>query len=174
MTFNLNFQDQIWNLLYLSKKWSNCYETKNKHINWTLGLKCNHQVWPWVWLWRSIFKVKHGICYISDKNGPIAMKRKANISFESKALNAAIGLDLGHDLDLQFSSSRPLTTCMALTIDFQGQIKNSCISRMGRPKGMWVSHSWPWPWMTFWWPRWDVRIYCIVTGVAADVDLPTY
>ena len=38
--------------------------------------------WPWPWLWPWIFKVKHGICYISAKSGPIAKKLKANISIE--------------------------------------------------------------------------------------------
>ena len=49
---------------------------------WTLGLKCDHRVWPWPWPWRRFFKVKYRICYISAKNGPIATKRKANISIE--------------------------------------------------------------------------------------------
>ena len=52
-----------------------------------------------------IFKVKYGICYISTKNGPIAMKRKANISIELQGSNVTIGFDLGHDLDLEFSRS---------------------------------------------------------------------
>ena len=34
--------------------------------------------WPWPWPW--IFKVKYEICYISTKSGPIATKRKANVS----------------------------------------------------------------------------------------------
>ena len=34
------------------------------------------------WPWPRFFKVKYGICYISTKNGPIATKRKANISIE--------------------------------------------------------------------------------------------
>ena len=46
MTLTLNFQGQTWNLLYLREKWSDCHETKNKHIDWTQGLKCDHQVWP--------------------------------------------------------------------------------------------------------------------------------
>ena len=66
MTVTLNFQGQIWNLLQLSQKWSDCHETKNKHIDWTQGLKCDHhppviindkvlfafyylQAWPWPW-----------------------------------------------------------------------------------------------------------------------------
>ena len=105
MTLTLNFQGQIWNLLYLSQKWSDCHETKSKHIDWTLGLKCDHRVWPWPWPWPWIFKVKYGICYISAKNGPIATKQKANISIELLGSNVTIGFDLGHDLDLEFSRS---------------------------------------------------------------------
>ena len=55
MTLTLNFQGQLWNLLYLSQKWFNCHETKSKHINWTLGLKCDHCVWPWPWPWHLNF-----------------------------------------------------------------------------------------------------------------------
>ena len=58
MTLTLNFQGQIWNLLYLSQKLSDCHEMKSKHIDWTLGFKCDHQVWPWPWPWPWIFKVK--------------------------------------------------------------------------------------------------------------------
>ena len=77
MTLTLNFQGQMWNLLYLCQKWSDCHETKSKHIDWTLGLKCDHQIWPWPSHWPWIFKVKYEICYISTKSGPIATKRKA-------------------------------------------------------------------------------------------------
>ena len=70
MTLTLNFQGQIWNLWYLSQEWSDCYETKSKLIDWTQGLKCDHQVLPWLWPWPWIFKVKYGICYISTKSGP--------------------------------------------------------------------------------------------------------
>ena len=57
--------------------------------------------WPWPW----IFKVKYGICYISARNGPIATKRKANISIELWASNVTIRFDLGLDLNLEFSRS---------------------------------------------------------------------
>ena len=67
MTLTLIFQGQIWNLLYLSPKWSDCHKTKSKHIDWNLGLKCDHQVWPWPWASPWIFKVKYRICYISTK-----------------------------------------------------------------------------------------------------------
>ena len=105
VTLTLNFQGQIWNWLYLSQKRSDCDETKSKHIDSTLGLKFHLRVWPWTWPWPWIFKVKHGIGYISGKNGPIATKWKANISIELKASNETIGFDLGHDLYLEFSRS---------------------------------------------------------------------
>ena len=96
MTLTFNFQGQIWNLLYLNQKWSDCHETKNEHISWTLGLKCDHQIWPWPW----IFKVKYEICYISTKSGPIATRQKANISIWTLGLKFDNGFDLGHDLDI--------------------------------------------------------------------------
>ena len=47
MTLTLNFQGQIWNLLYLNQKWSDCHETKSKHID----LNSRPQIWQWVWPW---------------------------------------------------------------------------------------------------------------------------
>ena len=86
-------------------KWSDCHETKSKHIDITLGLKCDHQILPWPWPWPLIFKVKYWICYISAKNYPIAMKCKANILFNLKATSVAIRFHFGHELDLEFSRS---------------------------------------------------------------------
>ena len=64
MTLTLNFEGQIWNLLYFSQKLSDCHETNSNHIDWILGLKCDHRIWPWPW----IFKVKYGILlYLSLK-----------------------------------------------------------------------------------------------------------
>ena len=102
MTLTLSFQGQISNWLYLSQKWSYCHETKSKHIDWTLGFKWDHRVWPWPWPWPWIFKVKYGIGYISAKNGPIATKRKANTSIELQASIMTISFDIGLDLDLEF------------------------------------------------------------------------
>ena len=41
MTLTLNFQGQIWNLLYLNQKWSDCHETKSKHMD----LNSRPQMW---------------------------------------------------------------------------------------------------------------------------------
>ena len=121
MTLTLNFQGQIWNFLYLSQKWPDCHETKSKHIDWTLGLKCDHRVWPWPWPWPWIFKVKYGISYISAKRGPIATKRKANIWTELQASNVTNGFEVDHNLDLWI-------------------LKVKCDLEL------WP-HTWPWPWI---------------------------
>ena len=46
VTLTSNFQGQVdlWNLLYLSQKWSDCHGTKNEHIDWTLCLKRDHRI----------------------------------------------------------------------------------------------------------------------------------
>ena len=100
MTLTLNFQGPISNWLYLSQKWCDGHETKSKHISWTLGLKCDHQIWPLPWPWPWIFKVKYEICYISTKSGPIATKQKTNISIWTLGLKCDNGFDLGHDIDI--------------------------------------------------------------------------
>ena len=56
----------------------------------TLTLNLQGQIW--------------NLLYLSQ-NGAIATKRKANISIDLKTSNVTIGLDLGHDLDLEFSRS---------------------------------------------------------------------
>ena len=56
MTLTLYIQSQIWNLLYLSQKWPDYYEAESKHIDWTQGLKCDHQIWPWPWPWPVNFQ----------------------------------------------------------------------------------------------------------------------
>ena len=153
---------------------------KSKHIDWTLGLKCDHRVWPWPWPWPWIFKVNYGISYISAKSGPIATKRKANISIELQASNVTNGFELDHNLDLW-------------------------ILKVKRDLDLWP-HTWPWPWifmvkfwnscisewegqltlhkgggsrsfmtmiMTICWPRSGVWIYQIVTGVTSVAGVPS-
>ena len=121
MTLTLNFQGQIWNLSYLSQKWSNCQERKANISIELQGLKCDHQVWPWPWPWPWIFKVNYGISYISAISGPIATKRKANISIELQASNVTNGFDPDHNLNL-----------------WNLKVK--------RDLDLWP-HTWPWPWI---------------------------
>ena len=156
MTLTLNFQGQIQNLLYISQKWSDCHETKSKHIDWTLGLKCDHRVWLWPWPWPRIFKVKYRICYISDKNGQIASKRKANISIELQASNVTNGFELDHNLDLWILKVKcDLDLWSNHTDDLDHGFSWSnfeiVVSQNGRAdwhctKEVAVGHSWPWSW----------------------------
>ena len=115
VTLTLNFQVQIWNLLHLTPKWSDCHKTKSKHINWTLGLKCDHQVWPWPWPWPWISKVKYGICYISTKSVQLPWNKKQTYWVWPWPWS----------WPLNFQGQMwpwPLTTCMALTKYFHGKI----------------------------------------------------
>ena len=175
MTLALNFQGQIYKMLYLSQKWSDCHETKSKHIDWTLGLKCDHRVWHWPWPWPWIFEVKYRICYISSKDGPIATKWKANILIEPKASNVTNGFDLCHNLDLWISKIKCDLDLWPHTWPwpwiFMVKFWNSCISESeGRcTMGVAVGHSWPWPWP---FGDYGVWIYQIVTGVTSVVDVP--
>ena len=120
---------------------------EDQYIDWNLGLKCNHRVWPWPWPWPWIFKVKYGLCYTSAKNGPIATKRKTNISIELKASNMTIRFDLGRDLDLWIFKVKcdldlwPHTwpwPWIAVIWEWEG--------RLTLNKGVEVGHSWPWLW----------------------------
>ena len=149
MTLTLNFQGQIWNLLYLSQKWSDCHETKSKHIDWTLGLKCDHRVWPWPWPRPSIFKVKYGISYISAKSGPIATKQKLQAS------NVTNGFELDYNLDLWILKVKCDLELWPHTWPwpwiFMVKFCEIAVSQNGRAdwhctKEVAVGHSWPWSW----------------------------
>ena len=180
MTLTLNFQGQIWNLLYLSQKWSDWHGTKSKHIDWTPGLICDHQVWPWPWPWPWIFKVEYGICYISAKSGPIATEWKGNISIELQASNVTNGFDLDHNLDLwNLKVKRDLHlwphTWPSPWI-FMVKFGNRCIAEwegwLALHKGC-GSRSFMTMTVTIWWLRSGVWIYQIVTGVTSVVGVPS-
>ena len=76
--FFLNFQGQIWNLIYFRQKWSDRRERKSIYIELTRRLKFEHLIGPRLWPWPWFFKVKYEICYISGRS---ATKRKANIDW---------------------------------------------------------------------------------------------
>ena len=68
MTLTLNVQGQIWNFPYLSHKWSDCHETKSKHIDLTQGLKCGLDIWPHTWSWPWI-------AVISERDGRLTLNK---------------------------------------------------------------------------------------------------
>ena len=104
MTLTWNFQGQIWNLLYLSQKWSDRHKTKNKHTGnvCTLCFKCGHKIWPWLKFSRS--NVKFAISQPKLVWLPLNEKQIYQLNSISNS-NAVIGFDLGHNLDLGFSWS---------------------------------------------------------------------
>ena len=106
-----------------------------------LGSHCDFKLWPHPWPWPWIFKVKYWNCCNSGMGG---LSRQ----------------DVTPTLWLS-----TLTSTMALTLDFQGQILKKSYLRNGMAnwhgtKGMWVDrmldsqcdfklwpHPWPWPWI---------------------------
>ena len=104
-TLNFNFQGQMWNLLYLSQKWSHCHEMKTKHIDWTLGHKCDHQAWhlPWPWPW----KVKYGICYISQPK--VVRRLSVRIYLILTGMTSDVSVPLTHLVQsINQSASQPI------------------------------------------------------------------
>ena len=140
---------------------------------WPSGL-----TWPWPWPW--IFKVKYGISYISAKSGPIATKRKANISIELQASNVTNGFDLHHNLDLWILKVKHDLDLWPHTWPwpwiFMVKFWNSCIpeweGRLTLHKGG-GSRSFMTMTMTIWWPRSGLWIYQIMTGVTSVVGMPS-
>ena len=109
MTLTLTFQGQIWNLLYLSQKWCDCHKTK---ANISIGVKASNVTIEFdlghdIDLEFSRSNVEFAISL--PKKGPIAPKRKANISIEPWDSNVT-------RLDL--------TLAITLTLNFQGKICN--------------------------------------------------
>ena len=180
MTLTLNFQGQIWNLLYLSQKWSDCHGTKSKHMDWTprphmwpsgltlamtLTLDFQGQIWNFLYLSQ-----KWSDCH----------ERKANISIELQASNVTNGFDLDHNLDLWNLKVKSDLDLWPHTWPwpwiFMVKFWNSCIleweSRLTLHKGC-GSRSFMTMTVTIWWLRSGVWIYQIVTGVTSVVGMPS-
>ena len=74
LTLTLNFQGQIWNLLYLNQKWSDCHETKANISIWTLDLKFDngfdlgHDLD--IWIFKVICDLDHLVTKVRCKHLP--------------------------------------------------------------------------------------------------------
>ena len=93
VTLTLNFQGQIWNLLYVSQKWSDCHETKSISIElqasnvtngfeldhnldlWILKVKRDLDLWPHTWPWSWIFMVKFWNSCIWEWEGQLKLHK---------------------------------------------------------------------------------------------------
>ena len=120
---------------------------KSKHIIWTLGLKCDYQNWPWPWLWPWIFKINHGICYISPKVVLLSQNEKQTYWLNSRPPMWPSELTLAMTLTLNFQGQNwkiltELSDChetknecinSTLGLKCNHHILNSCISGMAGP-----------------------------------------
>ena len=173
MTLTLNFQGQIWNLLYLSQKWSDCHGTKSKHIDWTprpqmwpsgltlamtLTLNFQGQIWNFLYLsqkWSDCHETKSK--HIDWTPGlrcdqwvwPWPLK------FEGQMWPWPLTT---HDLDHEFSWSN-----FEIAVSQNGRAYwKGC----GRRSFMTMT-------MTIWWLRSGVWIFQIGTGVTSVVGVPS-
>ena len=183
VTFTSNFQGQIWNLLYLNQRWCDCHGTKSKHIDWSQGLKWDHQVSPWPWPWPWMFKVKYGICYISAKNRPDCHETKSKHIDWILCLKCEHQFDLDHDLHLAFSRSNIEFSISQPKVVWLPRNKKQTYQLNSRPQmwpmGLTLAMTLTFEFsrlnviLTIWWPRSGIRIYQIVSGVTSDVGVPS-
>ena len=153
---------------------------KSKHINWTLGLRCDHRFDLCHDLDLEFSRSNIEFAISQPKMVRLPRNEKQTYRLNSKAPNVTIRFDLDHNLDLW-------------------------IFKVKRDLDLWP-HTWPWPWifmvkfwnscisewegrltlhkgggsmsfmtmiMTIWWPRSGVWIYQIVTGVTSVVGVPS-
>ena len=174
MTLTLNFQDQIWNLLFVSQK---KHETKSNLVVWILGLKCDHGICHWPWPWPWIFKVMYEICYIRKKWSNCHETKSKHIDWTPGFKCAQWvwpwlwlwhlnvegqmwpwSFDDTHDLDHGFWWAN-----FEIVVSQNGRADCHCTKSVSRSFMT----------MTIWWPRSGVWIYQIVTGVTSVVDMPS-
>ena len=163
---------------------SDCHETKSKHIDWTLGLKCDHWVWPWSWPWPWIFKVEYEICYISAKKMfRLSRNEKQTYRLNSRPQMWSSGLTMAMTLTLNFKGRYGIcyiSTKMVRLPRNEKQtyplISSTSNATNGFDHGLdlWIfkvkcdldlwPHTWPWPWIfmvTFWnscFSEWEGRL----------------
>ena len=173
----------MWNLLYLSQKWCDCHKTKNKHIDWCQGLKCDHRVWPWLWPWPWIFKVKCGIYYSSPQKWSDCHETK------SRHIDWTLGLKSDHQI-WSWPSPWPWIFKVKYGVCYIST-KSGPIATKRKAKYRLNSRPQMWPMgltltmtltfefsrsnviLTIWWPRSGITIYQIGTGLTSDVGVPS-
>ena len=158
MSLTLNFQGQIWNLLYLSQKWSDCHvakkEKKKKYwldsrlqmwpsgltLAMTLILRFQGQIWNLLYLSQKLFN-----CH----------------EMKNEHINWTLGLKCSQHF-WPWSWPWPwifkVNFKIAVLQKWQGWLTLSLIHNHDGD---------------LWWPRWGVRFYRIVTGVTSDAGVPS-
>ena len=155
MTLTFNFQGHIWNLLYLSQKWSDCHGTKSKHIDWTprpqmwpsgltlattLTLNFQGQIWNFPISQPKVVRLPRNEKQTYRLNSrpqmwPMGLTLTIILTFEIWRSNVTLTYDHTHDLDHGFSWSN-----FEIAVSQNGRADWHCTN------GVAVGHSWPWPW----------------------------
>ena len=129
------FQNQPLYWIYLRNGWSDWCETKRRCISWILGKLCKLDLWPHPWPWPWIFfKVKFQNSCISGIVIWLMWKKRKSISIRYWDY-MVLPFDHTHDLDLVVSRSK-----------FEISLFEKWEGWLTWNEGMWVDHSWPWPW----------------------------
>ena len=111
LTLTLNFQGQIWNLLYVTQKWFDWHKMKSKNMDSTLDHKFEHQIWPWPWPWVLDLQFSRSNMKFAMSQ-PIMVQLPRNTK-QTYQLNSS-----------PYMWPSDLTLAMTLTLNFPGQIWN--------------------------------------------------
>ena len=145
MTSTLDFQGQIFKMLFLRNGTTDWHGTKGMWVERMLDSHCDFELWPHPWPWPWIFKV----------------------SFKIAVSQEGEGQSTWNERDVNRSDVTPTVWpwTMTLTLYFEGQILKKLYHRNKRvdwhgTKWMWVErmldpsfdckllpHPWPWPWI---------------------------
>ena len=98
----IDYQNRFWSILV------DCRGTKSEHIDWILGLQCDHRVWLWSWSWPRIFKGQFLKSCISGIAGPNNVKWKGRKSIGCWVNNVTLTFGHMHGLNHRFSRSNSL------------------------------------------------------------------
>ena len=160
LTLSLDFHGQILKMLYLRNERADWHGMKGMWVDRMLDPHCAFELWPHLWPWPLIFKVKFWKSHSSGMGCQIDIERKGFESTECWTHVVTLNFDLIQDLDLEFSTSNfsiavsqewdgrstwnernmnrwgviPILYpwAMTLTLDFQGQILKMLYLRNGR------------------------------------------
>ena len=160
VTLTLNFQGQIWNLLYLNQKWSDCHETKSKHID----LNSRPQMWPmgltlamtlifefsrsnviltilWPRIYQIVTRVTSDVGVSSSHL--VLMVNGWGISCETALI--WVSLDQTYD---KSTLGQVMAWCRQVTSHYLSQCWPRSLSPYGVTRPQWVNTWHKWPYMT--------------------------
>ena len=87
---------KVLNLVNLRRKWSDCHEIRNKHTDWTLNVKCDHQFCLCPWNKKPTYRFNARLP-IWPSILSMSMKQQTNISLECQASNMTINFVYVHE-----------------------------------------------------------------------------